>query len=56
MQIYIIILLLLPPIFILFSNRVSGTKKILWVISSIFFNYFALLAFLLCNMRPNVKV
>ncbi len=43
----ILILWAFPVIFIVLSDRSAGGRKILWIVFTMFFNYFALLAFLL---------
>jgi hypothetical protein len=44
-----LVLWAIPVMFITFSRRANGERKVLWVISAMLFNYFALLVFLLLN-------
>ena len=52
MEITLLIVLSLPPLFVLMSKRVSGRRKLLWFVLTSVFSWLAYVPFVLMTKAP----
>lgn len=52
MEIALLIVLSLPPLFVLMSKRVSGGRKVLWFVLTSVFSWLAYVPFVLMTKTP----